>query len=322
MPQSPDCQCKVINGKVGTSTSNTSWIIGRIVRDFEYWTDPATRQETARVLDERWKDLRRQDPAAKRPTRAGLVVSVYRPSTTVEAGVPSTDGVYWSGVATMLAQLAVAAIPWGRSGNWAIMLVTAAGTALSLLTGLQPQWRREKWACRTGSPDSYILTRGNGAQHVIVVLGNGRGLDLEDLATGQSTLDASANMLTRLSILVLTMLWILLLVTAAGLRSDTWYLLAVGGIGILQNVFAAGWSRRPETFGVPLDFVSVHGKTRVMNTLFEVEEAYPALGRSMRAEFFPGKLRADEIQRWDELERKAEAMGRPKGSGPLRIPRL
>lgn len=120
-----------------------------------------------------------------------------------------------------------------------------AGTAaLSLLTGLLPQWKKEKWACRTGSNDAYSLTRGNGAQHAVVVLANGRGLNLE-----QSNLDASANMLTRVSILALATLWILLLVTAAGLRSDTWYLLAVGGMGILQNVFVAGWSRRPETFG-------------------------------------------------------------------------
>lgn len=31
----------------------------------------------------------------------------------------------------------------------------------------------------------YVLTKGNGAQYAIVILGNGRGPNLEDLAAGQ-----------------------------------------------------------------------------------------------------------------------------------------
>lgn len=80
-------------------------------------------------------------------------------------------------------------------------------------------------------------------------------------------------------------------------------------MGILQNVFVAGWSRRPEAFGVPLDFVGVYGQTRVMNTLLEVEDRYPTLGRSMRDQFFPGRLKEDELRRWEELEKRAEDIG-------------
>lgn len=143
MPQTPDCQCKVINGKVGTVISNSSWILGRIVRDFESWNDVATKQKTAHILDNRWAELKKQNSNAKRPRRAGLVVSIYRPSTTLEAGVARQDMVYWSGIATMLLQLGVAAIPCGISKNWGILLITAAGTTLSLLTGLLPQWKGE-----------------------------------------------------------------------------------------------------------------------------------------------------------------------------------
>jgi hypothetical protein len=67
--------------------------------------------------------------------------------------------------------------------------------------GSLTQWRVEKWACRrlTGrSKKNFVLTRGNGAQHAIVIISDGRGLDLEDLATGFENLDApSITLCTR-----------------------------------------------------------------------------------------------------------------------------
>ncbi|KAM0282916.1 hypothetical protein ACHAQH_002726 [Verticillium albo-atrum] len=306
MPQAPDCQCIVMNGKTGIQMENSSWIIGRIVRDFDTWCHPDTKAKTNQVLDQRWLEIRAKDSQARRPIRGGLIVSVYRPSTKRKPGLPETDLVYWSGFVTMALQLGIAAVPLGVSGHWAILLITACGTLLALLTGLLPQWRHEKWACRMSSRDAYVLTRGNGAQHAIIILGNGHGMNLADLAAGQNNLDTSANHWTRGSILVLAVLWILLLITAAGIKDDTWFLLAIGGLGILQNVFVAGWSRRPEHFGVPLDFVEAIGKTKVMRTLFEVEEKYSGLGRIMRDEFFPGSLLPEESLRWQELEKKVE----------------
>ncbi|KAM0330759.1 hypothetical protein ACHAQA_003713 [Verticillium albo-atrum] len=306
MPQAPDCQCIVMNGKTGIKMENSSWIIGRMVRDFDSWCHPDTKAKTNQVLDERWLEVRVKDNQAPRPIRGGLIVSVYRPSTQRAPGRPEADLVYWSGFVTMALQLGISAVPLGISGHWGILLITACGTLLALLTGLLPQWRLEKWACRIGARDAYVLTRGNGAQHAIVVLGNGHGMNLGDLAAGQNNLDTSANHWTRGSILALAITWILLLITAAGIKDDTWYLLAIGGLGILQNVFVAGWTRRPEHFGVPLDFVEVLGQTKVMRTLFEVEEKYPGLGRTMRSEFFPGSLRPEEEARWQELEQKIE----------------
>jgi hypothetical protein len=45
---------------------------------------------------------------------------------------------------------------------------------------------------------------------------------------------------------------------AAGLRNHAWFLLAVGGLGMLQNMAAAGISRNPNALGIHLDFVEVH----------------------------------------------------------------
>jgi hypothetical protein len=96
----------------------------------------------------------------------------------------------------------------------------------------------------------------------------------------------------------------LLLVTAAGLKTNTWFLLAVGGIGIAHNIFVAGANRRPENFGIPIDFVQVIGHPKAMRTLLELESKYKGLGKSLLAEFFPGGIRAHETQQWDELENR------------------
>ncbi|KAH7303685.1 hypothetical protein B0I35DRAFT_497928 [Stachybotrys elegans] len=266
MPSSPDCAGKVINGRSGYIINNTSWILGRI-----------TRKKTTEVLHAKWAELRALDHRAKRPARAGLIVTVCRPAPR-------------SGLLSAGLQFAISAIPLGLYGNWTILFVTAWGTILALISGSLPQWRKEKWACRTHSNDQYIVTRGNGSQHAIAILANRYGLNLEDLSAGQGNMDASTNFLTRLALLILCALWILLLLCAAGLQNDTWFLLAVGSVGILHNVFVAG----------------CFGATKVMTTLLAVEEKYPGFGQSMLGEFFPGPLRNYEVQKWAELRERAQ----------------
>lgn len=303
MALDPDCKCKVIHGQSGHDKENSSWIIGRIVRDFPYWRHPNVEAKTVEVLGKRQEQLRAKDPNAKLPPIAGLVVSIYRPSLTVKTGRVERDLVYWIGIPVMVVQLGIAAIPWGLFGDWGIFLITACGIALSLATGLLPQWAKEKWACRSNAKHNYILTRGNGAQHAIVVLGNGLGFNLEDLASGQSNALVVTNTYTRITLLALAALWILLLITAAGQKTNTWFLLAVGGLGILQNIYVAGAQRKPENFGVPLEYVTVFGDTSVMETMFQVEEQYKDVGRSLFREFFPGDLREHEKIRWEALKR-------------------
>ncbi|KAL6243052.1 hypothetical protein RBB50_010152 [Rhinocladiella similis] len=305
----PDCACKVINGKSGYVRDNTSWIIGRIVRDFEAWVQKDVKVHLDGMIDQRWKeDKDKADPGSDvpRPPQAGLCVSVYKAEPAVK-GYAGYDLVYWLGFATAIVQLGIAAIPCGIHGDWGILLITATGILLSFVSGCLPQWKEEKWACRRKSTKNVILTRGNGSQHAIVVLGEGKGLDLEDLAAGQTNIDVSASWVTRVSVTILAALWILVLITAAGLERNTWFLLAVGGIGILQNIFVAGWRRPPEAYGIPLSFVEVIGKTKAMETLFAVEEKYHHIGASMRDTFFPGKLRENEVNRWEELAKIAKA---------------
>ncbi|KIW09859.1 hypothetical protein PV08_11960 [Exophiala spinifera] len=99
-------------------------------------------------------------------------------------------------------------------------------------------------------------------QHAIIVLGDGKGLDLEDLAAGQTTVDVSASWATRVVVTVIAALWILMLITATGFKRNNWFLLAVGGIGTLQNISGAGWRRPPEAHGIPMNLVEVIDKPK------------------------------------------------------------
>lgn len=308
-----DCACSVINGKSGYVRGNGSWVIGRIVRDYEMWMGSAVEELTQSLIDARWKydqsAMEKDHPGAgalvPRPRQAGLVVSFWEPSQTIEAGKPGHDLLHWSGLITFGFQMGIAAIPCGLWGDWSVMLVTGGAMFLCLAMGSLKQWRVEKWACRrltASSKKNFILTRGNGAQHAIAIISDGRGLDLEDLATGFQNLDApSITPFAQFATISLGILWIVLLITSSAITASAWYLLAVGGIGILQNMFVAGWKRRPEALGVPIDFLGVVGDVKVMNTLMEVEKKYEKLGQSMIGTFFPGDLRENEKKQWDAI---------------------
>ncbi|KKY17181.1 hypothetical protein UCRPC4_g05674 [Phaeomoniella chlamydospora] len=289
MPQA-DCACKVINGRNGYVRDNTSWVIGRLVRDFEKWQDEKVKSCLKGVLDAKAADLKKQG-IMERPRNAGLVVSIYH------ANRP----------------LGIAAIPCGIYGDWGILMITACGIGLAFATGGLKQWRVEKWACRLiervkpGNEKTVVLTRGNGSQHAIVIVGSNGCLDLEDLSMGASNADFTTSWETRSALFVLAILWVLLLITTSGIKKNTWFLLAVGSIGMVQNIVVAGSPRDPAAFGMPMTFHQVIGKTKVMETLFAVDEKYKGLGRSMREIFFPGGHLGDwEKTKWDELAKRKE----------------
>ena len=114
----PDYAAKVINGESGYKRDNKSWILGRLLRDHET------------PLDD----------------NIGISIKVFEAQD--NAGVPQRDFVWWSGVVVIMLQLGIAAIPCRLHQDWAILLLTAGGTLLALITGALPQWRFEKWACR------------------------------------------------------------------------------------------------------------------------------------------------------------------------------
>ena len=93
-----------------------------------------------------------------------------------------------------------------------------------------------------------------------------------------------------MSLLALAVLWFVLLVTSTGIKTHTWYLLAVGGIGMLQNLAVAAAPRHPTALGLPIELVktkistvsgvqqsevrAIFAEKKVMWTLMELEEKY------------------------------------------------
>ena len=264
-------------------------------------------------------------------------------------------------------------------------MITSAGTFLALLTGLLPQWKAEKYSCRENSYKIVAITSGNGSRYVMVVLGQGRALDLEDLAAGEgprvrrawekhglfvkrrvvegqkpaqqippegvpkatpgmaaashtvAATDDDGNTsesceprlskqekeqlpriectvamyqglpldlwLTRLVCISLFAGWIALLISVVALEEHAWYLLLVGFIGMVQNIYVANMDREPSQRGLHLRKVHSESMGKVMDVIMDIESAYPGknIGPSLRDEFFPGPLKSpDEIEWWKE----------------------
>lgn len=301
----PEIALKVINLRSGYQRECQSWLLARLFKTYPYWmsSDVKSRlQLHARTADEELS-----------PATVALCVAVYRwtgngdGNGDASPGVPARDILWWSGFVVTALQLGVAAIPFGLRENWSIFLVTVCGTLLCYASASLPQWRREKWHARRDTKKDIALTLGNGSQHVVVILGAGHGLDLEDLAGGR----APDLWSTRISTLVLAVLWLVLLITCTGIHTNTWYLLAVGGLGMLHNLVVAGAPRRPAALGLPIEPVLVNGEgcgaevfaePKVMWTLMELEEKHKGFGKALVKEFFPGDLRGWEVTWWDSKD--------------------
>ncbi|KAM3462830.1 hypothetical protein NHJ6243_003836 [Beauveria neobassiana] len=318
MPR-PDYACKVIHTDSRQVTTNCSWVIGRIMRGYEFWMDNRIRESVHAAIQSSWESSIQRGLDIPKPTRVGLCVSIYRADGQRRGA--GRDSPYWSGVGIISIQLIVAVVALAVSGDWSILLILASGTLLAMSTGSLGQWSREKWACRRGTRKNFVLTQGNGSQHAIVIIGNDKGLDLEDLAMGlDGPRRVTASLTARITVMVLALLWLFLLITATGIKQHTWYILTIGFLGILGNTHIAGANRRPEMQGIPLIYEGVICETKVMATLLKVEKEYPKCGICMVNMFFPGKLRPIEEDEWAALDQsKGWNFGHDKDAGALEI---
>ncbi|KAK4452654.1 hypothetical protein QBC34DRAFT_435503 [Podospora aff. communis PSN243] len=324
----PDHPVKVFNLETGYVRENKHWVVGRVLRDHE------------RVLGRDY-----------RLSGNGVRIAVFE---AVEVkGKGGWGWMHWFGLAVMLGQLGIAAVPIGLYGDWGIMLITAAGTGLALWFGSLAQWRVEKFPNRQRSRGVYALTSGNGARDIMVIKGMGRCLDLEEWATtdtprnggpwekelvtrrsgggflprwgaererGENAEAAARALRTRegsmvwrskdyvrgvpvgfvytfLVCVAQSVLWLLLLITVAALKSNTWFLVAVGALGMFQNGLVAAWERRPEDRGLYLVRKDVILTKKVMDGLMDLE-AQHGCGAALLPEFFPGKMKPEEEEWW------------------------
>jgi hypothetical protein len=305
----PDYSSIVINAKNGNVRANRSWVLGRVLRDFDYWKPSAIEDAVQNQLnDAQMADwAAEKERAGKAPDdgtismparrkRAGLCISVFSTSSARRAGQPANDWVFYSGILVAIFQLGIASIPCALYDQWSILLITACGTLLASLSGSLPQWKAEKWQCRRGSK-TVILTQGNGAQHAIVVIGAGDALNLEDLAVSDGE---KSSLLLKIFAAFLATLWLVFLVSVAGVKENTWFLLAVGGLGMMHNVLVAETPRKPKAFGLHLELLEVIGHRETMQALMNLEDKHPGVGTSLVPTFFPGKLRDNEERFWKQ----------------------
>ncbi|GAB1316938.1 hypothetical protein MFIFM68171_07148 [Madurella fahalii] len=299
MPSTPDTPSVVINARTGFSRTNNSWLLGRVLRDHELRIDACPGPLAARLsaLNADRAELEHAGLEHHAPLRTSLRIDIF----TDDGGqgtLPRVDRVWILGWATIVLQLAIAGLPWALYGDWAVFLVTAAGTLLALATGSLRQWALEKWPGRRLNPrppseapvitdpetgagagaahhlhpgpvpeaktdsagkkkcqcrpkpatKTICLTRGNGHLNVLVILGSAAAWDLETLATARS--ESCPETVWCLGIMAAA--WVCLLISVAALEENTWFLVAVGGLGMVQNLYASSAPRSPESMGIAL----------------------------------------------------------------------
>ncbi|KAG1719176.1 hypothetical protein EDB19DRAFT_1787138 [Suillus lakei] len=266
-----DCASIVVNAKSGYNRTNNSWPLGRLLRDH---------------------------PS---PNARGLTISIYSVSKSKPAGVPDKDWVYYSGVGIIIAQIIISVLPAVLNQNWLVFLITTCGIFLALVGGSLPQWRAEKWAARKVEKEKRevtCVTRGNGSSSVIVIVSDGVGIRLEDLATAR----VERTQYTIFMTFTLATLWIVHLFIVQALDTDAWYLLAVGGLGMVQNLIAAGAPRSPAALGFHLEGRRDVHNNKVFSALQEAEALERGVALSLVPVFFPGGLKAEETE-WLEAKR-------------------
>jgi hypothetical protein len=327
----PEVDVRVVNLTSGYGRSNRSWLLARFVKTYPFWMPagvrarikppsppPRAKRNGAPAV------LSAQDGAgtgggggggehAPTQERAALCVAVYQWKSAPRPGHPVPDLVWWSGYVASAVQLVVAAVPLRLHDDWSILMATVVGTVLAYASASLPQWRREKWHSRVGRNKPVALTLGNGSEHVIIIEGSDTGYDLEALAGGPRTQDSTYTVIWTS---VLAVLWLALLITCTGIKANTWYLLGVGGLGMLQNIVVAAAPRMPDALGLPIQLVAagegadgaseVFAEPKVMWALMELEMNHKGYGKFLKDDFFPGELRTWEKDWWnseDPVER-------------------
>lgn len=218
----PEKSAIVINCANAFQRDNNSWILERLLRDHETRNPADSARISLRI------DIFDLGPLQR----------------------PAADRTWWLGWLTIVIQVAIAVVLWAVSSDWGTMMVILSGTLLASITCSLPKWETEKRACRTLEKDNVIcLTRGNGHKHIMVFIGREGSPDLETQATAQG----SPRRETPVLMACLAVLWICLLLSVSSLKNNAWYMVGIGALGMLQNAYAAGTTREPDTSGLQLE---------------------------------------------------------------------
>lgn len=183
------------------------------------------------------------------------------------------------------------------------IVVTAAGTGFAFGFGCLRRWEDEKWLDNTKTNDGFCLLQGNGCRHVMVVYGKGVGPNLEHLAGGWIPSQSGITLTTA----VHAILWVVLLIVIALEEGQTWPLLIIGGLGMIQNIVIAGARRSPSALGFHLKQIGEFRDKKVLKVLCDAEEKFEDVGFVLRPIFFPGKEQQTDTDALTDAKNKREA---------------
>jgi hypothetical protein len=309
----PDTDIQVVNCENGYLRSNNSWILGRLLRHYESCMEGTRRND---------------QPPRNSTGEISLLIEIFVAERVGDQGPRPSITWWWSWVVIIIQQI-LAAIPWIVWGYWPPSMITMCGTFLALVTAAHPQWAAEKWpgkTLRSTKIKPIALTRGNGQRYAMIVLSHDGAWDLETMASNQLHVYPS----TRYSLAAIAMLWIMLLLTVTGLKQHTWFLVMIGSIGSVWQIYLAArssqpvefdinlepWGKRPAITGYQYSFEKkqelkqglwkqyteadaekeYNGETQepnvrdVMGALIELEKCLPGAGAALLSLYFPGGL--------------------------------
>lgn len=314
----PDYPVKLFNMTSGYCRVNQNWLIGRIVRDNQSWI--------SKVFPLYHREIR-------------IVIFEAVPITEAKQLPLQEDTRHLFGAVVVIVQIIIAAIPviLTQGQEWHILAITGFGTLLAVIMGSLPQWQDEKIPSQRSSNKVFALTAGNGSSDVIIIKGKGCCLDLEELSTldsprsialwaemeeaspsSQILGDSNAKaimgrprrfLVTRCVAIFEAFGCLLILISLAGVRSHTWYLIAVNAIGWMYNAMVAGLRRDPSTRNLPLRLLDTILASKIMDGLMDLEDTYEGCGEILLKEFLPRRLHPDEEEWWNT---KREDRGRTR----------
>jgi len=306
-----DFPCMVVSGS--GQRDNCSWILARILRDFEYWMPKEVQEEYDEMVKKR-PEIKELKPShsllprfgsffGEKRRRVGLCISVFEISGN-HIGQPTKDPIFYSGIMVIILQVVIAAVPLMRTRDYIPLVVTVAAISLCLVHSSLPQWRAEKWNGRRigegkDKGRTVSLVTGNGAKHVLVIICRHNAFNLEDMASPSEPQGVNVHF-TRVVVALLACAWLAFLITVAGIQENSWFILASGFIGMAHNLVVAAFPREPKAFGMPLEYKECIAEPKVMQALMNLDEKYPSVGEPLVRIFFPGGLRPGEAKYWEE----------------------
>ncbi|GAB7359031.1 hypothetical protein MBLNU230_g5103t1 [Neophaeotheca triangularis] len=312
----------VVDCGTGRMRVNRSWLLQKALKDADYWKPNEVKEEEAKQAEICSKKVLLGDDSEKGEQDLSeislpdhpLTIAIYTASRLHPPGTTRHDLLWYSGLVIAIVQLGIASIPCALSGRWSILMITGAGTVLAFATGTLPQFGAEKWKAPNNTKKSVAIVRGalEEATSIVVVRGEGVGLDLEDLARGESYKSVVINRRgqiqtqmawpwTRIATGFLAACWIVLLLTMSGLRYDNWYLLAVAGVGLVQNAWVAANPRDPGARGLHLDYQSLVSAESALRALLQLKETHGDIAKGLLKAYAP-RLPEDQGQvLWEAL---------------------